>query len=430
MSKYQLHHGSASSNTMSSFFRSTLGFASNDKKKSPITYLMEDPLNAENEVHKKEHNYNSRKINRPIYKPYMTGILLTIILLILTNAEAESKPVTLEKGGQVLVQRKAFKTSNQEKWLKASPQQRIEIAEEIGEDGARRLARSKGWVPLLEEGKKMFPQGPDQIYRGSEGIVHVVEAKGGGSQLGHAYGYPQGTPEWAVKSAERIVMSQTATDLEKKAAMEVIEAAAKGKMEIHVIRTRHVLGEPGKPVIEQSVKCTKQASEMARLSLGTIAMQMPKRNPRASVLPSTSERRVANKVDDTSRAAAKVGKATGKAASTFGKAASKAAKIAGPAGLVIEAGVRGSDVIDTERKFQAGEITEEERRVNHAENAGGLVGGVGGAACGAAAGAAIGAPFGGIGAVPGAVIGGVIGGIAGGVVGDTVGGKVGAALAR
>ena len=226
-----------------------------------------------------------------------------------------------QKGAQALMQRESSPTPAQQSWLKATDlNERIKMAEQIGEDGARRLARSKGWVPLLEEGKKTVPQGPDQIYRGKNGIVHVVEAKGGSSQLGHAYGYPQASPEWAVKSAERIATSRTATELEKQAAREVLAAAAKGQLEVHVIRTTHVLGEPTKVFFEQSTKCTKQATLLAASSMnngavtGRSALSSSKKVERAAV----SEAKAA------AHASTQTAKSTGSVARTAGKVAGKA----------------------------------------------------------------------------------------------------------
>lgn len=343
--------------------------------------------------------------------------------------EATAASTFPERGAQALKQKQTPATPAQQAWLKATVYERSKIAEQIGEDGARRLSRSQGWVPLLEEGKKTVPQGPDQIYRSQNGIVHVVEAKGGSGQLGHAYGYPQGSPEWAVKSAERILISKTATDLEKQAAREVLEAAAKGNLEVHVIRTSHTLGQPTKAAFEQSAKCTREASQLAATSLDDVAAAAIASRT-ASTSHSHLDRAAAMEMKRVGATSSKAAKSTGDAVRSAGRAASKAAKVAGPVGLAVEAGVRTKDVIETEQQFNAGEITLAERRMRHGENAGGMVGGMTGAASGAALGAAIGAPFGGVGAIPGAFIGGTIGAVAGGLAGDAVGSRVGHALAR
>ena len=129
--------------------------------------------------------------------------------------------------------------------------------------------------------------------------------------------------------------------------------------------------------------------------------------------------KVLNKADDVSRAA---------------KVVSKAGKYAGPAGVTLEVGFRGFVAYNTEQKYREGEITLQERNVQHSRNggaaAGGAAGALGGAKGGALAGGAIGACFGGVGAPVGAGIGGIIGAVSGGFLGDFVGGKTGAFVAR
>ena len=158
-------------------------------------------------------------------------------------------------------------TRRQLNWINASLQQRIRLAETLGEKGTRDIARLKGLRPLLDGLKRTLPQGPDQVYRGLDGMIHVFEAKGGSSQLGHAYGYPQGSPEWAVKSAERMLRSSKASVAERRAAKAIIEAAAKGKLKVSVVRVSHVLGEPTSTVVQQSVNCTDEATRLAKSSL-------------------------------------------------------------------------------------------------------------------------------------------------------------------
>lgn len=65
-------------------------------------------------------------------------------------------------------------TLRQQEWLKATPEQRVRIAEEIGEQGARKFAQAKGWQPILDGTEKSIPQGLDQVYRGADGTVHVT----------------------------------------------------------------------------------------------------------------------------------------------------------------------------------------------------------------------------------------------------------------
>ena len=129
------------------------------------------------------------------------------------------------------------------------------------------MAVSKGYETVFDGRGKRLLQGPDQVYKASDGRLIVYEAKGGSSQLGHAYGYPQGSSEWAVESAKRVLRSPKAGLEERAAAREILEAAARGKLAIHVVRTNHVLGEPTTTVLEQSSEITRNASRLARSAL-------------------------------------------------------------------------------------------------------------------------------------------------------------------
>lgn len=305
------------------------------------------------------------------------------------------------KGAAGLVSHEQRPTVREQRWLKASPEERIALAEQLGENGAMRLARSKGWTPLLDAGNKTVPQGPDLIYRGANGTVHVIEAKGGGSALGNAYGYKQGTAEWAVKSAERIANMRTATEVERHAAREVLEAARLGKIEVHVFRTRHVLGEPKNVVIETTMRCTGDASKLARNALAR---------------PSLIDDRVVDKLVPGCTTGEADGVAGGLVA--IGEGMRTVAKGATVVGLLVDGGLRTANAIETEQEYRAGQISYSERNVSHARNAAGMLGGWAGATGGADLGAEGGAVLG-TAILPGAgtVIGGVLGGIAGGVSG-------------
>ena len=78
-------------------------------------------------------------------------------------------------------------TERQQAWLVASMQDRVKLAEGIGEEGVRAMAREKGYQTLFDGLDKLLPQGPDQVYRGQDGWVIAVESKGGTGQLGSAY---------------------------------------------------------------------------------------------------------------------------------------------------------------------------------------------------------------------------------------------------
>lgn len=313
------------------------------------------------------------------------------------------------------VQTKSGPTPSQKAWLKAADYQRIKIAEQIGEIGARQLSESNGWITLLEEGHNIFPQGPDQIYQGQDGTVHVVEAKGGSSQLGHAYGYRQGTPEWAVKSAERLVKSKTATEPERWAAKQVLEAAAKGKLEVHVIRTPHVLGEAMKPTLVQSLKCTEQASQLAVSSLDRMTIESSLNVTKSSVTPVEGQLPKVGVLprSTVSRSYPKTGRGSliSRGLQTAGKTTGEWLGRAGIVALIVTEGylVHG---IATGRMTNREFVTAQS----------GVLGGAGGAWAGAEGGAALGAlvppPFDVVTVPSGAIIGGFAGGISGATLGE------------
>lgn len=152
-------------------------------------------------------------------------------------------------------------------WMNADDTQRTRIAEEIGEEGARIYAQQAGYQTIFAGRGRMLPQGPDQVYFDPKtGEIVVIEAKGGTSALGKAYSYPQGTPQWAVKSAEKVLHSPNASAAEKQAAARIIEAARTGKLRVEVIRTPHVLGTPKPPVLEPLSPTPDDFQEAAKLA--------------------------------------------------------------------------------------------------------------------------------------------------------------------
>ena len=117
-----------------------------------------------------------------------------------------------------------------------------------------------------------------------------------------------------------------------------------------------------------------------------------------------------------------VTKAAGKGATTsIGKAAAKRIPLLGTA---LTAGFLGSELLETSKQEQAGEITKEEAKKQKA----GAVGGAGGGLAGALGGAAVGATIGSVVPVVGTVIGGIAGGIIGGIGGEMLGRTAGETL--
>jgi len=148
---------------------------------------------------------------------------------------------------------KPLGTHRQRAWLRATPHQRTKLAEKLGDIGARAYAKANKWTVVSNGTARKLNIGPDQVYRGTNNIVHVIEAKGGSGQLGHAYGHAQGSIAWAIASARQVLRHTTASPAERHGAATILHAAMKGKLHIHVIRTTHVLGEPTTTVLEQTV---------------------------------------------------------------------------------------------------------------------------------------------------------------------------------
>ena len=133
-------------------------------------------------------------------------------------------------------------------WIKATPHQRILLAEKIGLQGGARFAAERGWIKILGSQYHGILQGPDSVYWDKRsGRLHVLEAKGGNSKPKTTFKSMQGTNKNAIRSARFVLQSSKATLMEKNAATLVIVAAQQGRLVTGVISTSHVLGTPGNP---------------------------------------------------------------------------------------------------------------------------------------------------------------------------------------
>jgi hypothetical protein len=300
-------------------------------------------------------------------------------------------------------------TTRQQAWLKATVDQRVKLAEQLGDEGARAFAKAKGWFPVFDGTARGVVQGPDQVYRTTDGTVHVIEAKGGSGKLGRAFGYAQGSTEWAVESAKRVLRNPAASESERRGATLVLETAARGNLQVHVVRTSHVLGEPTAAVLEQTAKSTDKAARLATSGLDDLG------------------RNSAQFVDDVARASDDVARA----ASTGRTALRATAKVAVPVAVAVDGGFRVREGVKIERLFENGQITVQEREVAHTKNVAGMAGGWGGAIAGAKLGAVGGGAAGtAVAPGPGTAVGGVVGGVAGGVAGYLGGEAVAEAAAE
>ncbi len=133
-------------------------------------------------------------------------------------------------------------------WIKATLNQRILLAEKIGEQGRARFAAERGWIKILGSRNRGIHQGPDSVYWDQRsGRLRVLEAKGGTSPLKWTFNSRQGTNLNAIKSAERVLQSSKATYTAKVAAARAIVAAQQGRLVTGVVSTPHVLGAPRNP---------------------------------------------------------------------------------------------------------------------------------------------------------------------------------------
>jgi len=208
--------------------------------------------------------------------------------------------------------------------------------------------------------------------------------------------------------------------VEKEAARAVVKAARSGKLQVHVVRTKHVLGKATTTAIEQTVQSSDDAAKLANSVIDDLASKGISVLDDA-VRASDDVARVANGlVDDAARSAddvARTANSAGKGSSRIAKALKGASKVAIPIAVGLDAGVRIKNGMDIEREFDDGKLSQQQREVQHAKNAAGMPGGWAGAGAGAWAGGKFGAGIGSYGGPWGTAIGGAVGGGVGGVAG-------------
>lgn len=128
------------------------------------------------------------------------------------------------------------------------------------------LPKSGGWRPLYDSHTPdCISQGLDLVYIDpATGRTKVIEAKGGNASVRQSYGYRQSTPEWAVKSSERVLKSSRASAAQQAAARAVIESASEGKLDVLTINTPHMRGVPKAPIVKTDSPVNREATRMAR----------------------------------------------------------------------------------------------------------------------------------------------------------------------
>jgi hypothetical protein len=170
-----------------------------------------------------------------------------------------------------------------------------------------------------------------------------------------------------------MLQNPMASAAEKNAADAVMRAAAEGRLHVHVVRTSHILGEPTAAVLEQSLKSTDEAARLARTAIECMSRTSAPAAEGTGAAMSRFTKATAAVPADVASAA--VGRS--------GVALRTAAKGVVVAGVLVDAGFRVNEGIGIERRFGNGEITQQQREIEHAKNAAGMSGGWGGAAGGA-----------------------------------------------
>jgi hypothetical protein len=313
-------------------------------------------------------------------------------------------------------------TSKQLEWQQSSIQNRILISEKIGEDGAKAFASMRGYEPLLNDADKAIRQGFDQVYRAKDGSIVVIEAKGGTSPIGRAYGCEQGTPEWAVRAAKHITENSKASVLEKETAKMVLDAAKNGNLTTLVVRTKHILGQPYAAVLESTMNAGEAESKLAKSILEEIKTAS---NPKP--LPTTITRVPDKTVKPAPTTTSSNDKVSLDKIGTGGQALKTASKALPVIAVAYEGYQRVNESKNIEEQYSNGSISEQQREISHTKNVagglGGFTGAVYGVGAGAEGGAVIGSFFGPVGTAVGGFVGGVTGGVTGAIVGDKVVGE-------
>lgn len=150
-------------------------------------------------------------------------------------------------------------------WNQMSRHRQNTWVEQLGEAGGRAYAESQGWSPLFLHSDGGIPQGFDQVYITENGSIVAIEVKGGVSRLQTpASGYMQGTIEYTLDAAVRLLRSPSANLRQIQAAREVLRSGVRGELQSVVVRTPHVNGQPTSVRIERVYSSNRQTRQMAQ----------------------------------------------------------------------------------------------------------------------------------------------------------------------
>lgn len=167
---------------------------------------------------------------------------------------------------EVLAPAPYFQRDYRAPWVSAAVSERIRLAERIGNQGRARFETERGWIQIVGSQARGIVQGPDWVgWDAKTGNVRVLEAKGGSSEVRWTYRSWQGTNRNAIRSAEFVLESNSASQLEKMAAARVIKAAQANRLQTGVVKTSHVLGTPDAPRLEGEWSSENVAKEAAKI---------------------------------------------------------------------------------------------------------------------------------------------------------------------
>ena len=144
------------------------------------------------------------------------------------------------------------------------------LVEELGDEGARKYAAEVGYEPIYQA-KPGTGKGFDHVYRDGNRIK-VVEVKGGEGPIMAYYGHKQGTLEYTREVATRALKSQRPG--ERETAQLVLDAMQEQRVDVEVVRTRHVQGRP-QPTQVESIASPIKIVQLDPQEARALLMQTP-----------------------------------------------------------------------------------------------------------------------------------------------------------
>ena len=384
-------------------------------------------------------------------------------VLFMLNAPVCGQEVELGRPMSLFSYAEEHQLSRQWKEIQGNKPQMDLFSENLGEKGGEYYARENGWSRILSSKDKAIRQGFDQVWKDYRGNLHILEVKGGSSQLGWGYGKQQGTMEWVIEVAKKTLNDPNASQMEIEVAQEVLEKTAQGKVCIHTVQTRikdysvetiikkfeNSSNREIQKMAEETLNSIKSLPKYLNKSVSKAAWETPSTTPKVNTpssssgtTPKVSTPRSSSGTSQgtsTSGSAFNTTQGTIKAVRGASKAAQTTSKVVkgtashgipgssalGAVGVGLELASTANQCYEIHIQCERGEITPDTRNREQTKVVAGAAVGTAGAYVGAEAGALTGVAVGGsigsvvpiVGTAVGAAVGGFIGGIAGGWAG-------------